>query len=84
MHLDKKYPPCPYCNSQFGEARGSFAYGCTNSNCPEEPRYYDPIGRTDWIDEFWEEVQQKAPEVKRKKRQDLERLKELVSLYYND
>ena len=49
-------PPCPFCGSDFGQNDG-FKYGCTNDDCSEHPVFHDPIGRDDYVNKFWEEVQ---------------------------
>jgi len=74
--------PCPFCGSPFGRARGEFMFGCTDPDCPEEPRFHDPVGRPDWVDEFWEDVQQTAPAKKAAKRQQLRELQDLIGQYY--
>lgn len=74
-------PNCPFCNSEFGST-SEFMWGCTNSECPEQPRYHDPIGRPDYVEEFWEEVIRDAPTVKAQKQQELNELKEMIGEYY--
>ena len=74
-------PNCPFCNSKFGST-SEFMWGCTDSNCPEQPRYHDPVGRPDYVKEFWEDTIQNAEEVKVQKIQELAVLEYMVKKYY--
>ncbi len=77
-------PPCPYCGSPFkiGTGHGEFTSGCPSKECPEHPSCHDPVGRPDYVEDWWWAVQQEAPEVKKQKREQLETLQEQVKKYY--
>ena len=77
----KPMPSCPFCGSPFGPT-GGLIFGCTDSSCPEHPSIHDPVGCAEWVDEFWDEVQRTAPEVRRQKREELRKLQNIVGQYY--
>ena len=76
-----EHPNCPFCNSEFGQTP-EFMFGCTNYKCPELPRYHDPVGRPDYVDDFWEAIIENAAKVKAQKRYELTLLQEQVDEYY--
>lgn len=76
-----EHPNCPFCNSEFGQT-SEFMFGCTDSKCPEWPRYHDPVGRPDCVAGFWEATIEMAPTVKAQKRYELTLLQEQVEEYY--
>jgi len=78
---DNDKPNCPFCGSKFGQS-SEFMSGCTDDDCPERPRFHDPVGRRDYVDEFWEETIKLAPAVKKMAHIELELQKIMVKMYY--
>ena len=74
-------PNCPYCGSTFGST-SEFMWGCTDYDCPEMPRYHDPVGCQEYVDEYWEKVIRSGNSVKLEKLEALQNQTELVRRYY--
>lgn len=74
--------PCPFCGAKFGDVSG-MKNGCTNDDCPERPRFHDPVGNPEYLEGFWKEVQLTAGKVKTRKRKRLLKEKRIVAKYYS-